>query len=367
MIGTRGFPYIQGGVEKHCEHLYPLLAQRGCNVKVFRRAPYIHRKNALKFFRKVQFSDLWTLRSKNLETIVHSFMASIICLFEKPDIVHIHNIGPSLVLPLLKLAHLNTVVTYHSANYEHEKWGSFAKKILMMGERFTGRWADQVVFVSKNQYESTHCLKKVHIPNGVNIEHAPSSNEFLSRLEVLPGKYILAVGRFVPEKGLEDLIRAFMGLECGFRLVIVGDADYETNYSRSLRELARADYRIILAGYVTGEPLAQVYSNARLFVLPSHQEGLPLALLEAMGYGLSVLASDIPANKEIGLPSNRYFKCGDIPELKKKMELLLEEELSEHEKLEIRNKIIEQYNWEKIADQTIAVYQKVVKHNPLAT
>ena len=124
--------------------------------------------------------------------------------------------------------------------------------------------------------------------------------------------------------------------------------------------MARDDDRIILTGYITGEPLNQVYSHARLFVLPSYHEGLPIVLLEAMSYGLPVLLSDIPANKEVELPAERYFRCGDVDDLKKKMEVLMEKELSEDERQEIRRQIEEKYNWDRIAEQTIEVYRKVL-------
>ncbi|MCL6582145.1 MAG: glycosyltransferase family 4 protein [bacterium] len=364
VIGTRGFPNIQGGVEKHCESLYPLIAARGLQVKVFRRLAYLNREQRrIKFFHKVKFHDLWTLRNKNFEAIIHSFLAAIICLIDRPDIVHIHNIGPSLVLPLLKLGRLPTVVTYHSPNYEHSKWGWIACKILKIGELFVIRWADQIIFVSKVQAERINKRNKVYIPNGVHAPKLTTNIDYLLKIGVKPNQYILAVARFVPEKGLDDLIKAFKAMSCNYKLLIAGDADHETNYSKNLRQMAQTDKRIILTGYITGDPLDQVYSHARLFVLPSHNEGLPLALLEAMSYGLSVLVSDIAAHREIGLDSRRYFRCGDIDDLRAKMEFFLDKELPDEEKQKMRRQIEEKYNWDKIAEQTIEVYQRVVNRN----
>ncbi|MDP3030027.1 MAG: glycosyltransferase [Deltaproteobacteria bacterium] len=174
-------------------------------------------------------------------------------------------------------------------------------------------------------------------------------------------EYVLAVARFVPEKGLHDLIEAFSSLNTPYNLVIAGDADHETDYSKNLRRMASEDPRIILTGYITGEPLKQVYSHARLFVLPSYHEGLPIVLLEAMSYGLPVVVSDIPANKEVGLPDDRYFRCGDVMDLKEKLSLLLEKDLSITEQGKIREQIKEKYNWDNIADQTIDVYRKALR------
>ena len=175
------------------------------------------------------------------------------------------------------------------------------------------------------------------------------------------------------EKGPHDLIKAFKGLEGDYKLVIAGDAGHETEYSMSLRHMASEDDRIIMTGYITGEPLHQLYSHAGLFVLPSYYEGLPIVLLEAMSYGLPVLVSDIPANKEVELPAERYFRCGDVDDLKEKMEIFLEKELSEEEEQqqEICNQIEEKYNpstifrtygagWDRIAEQTIQVYKKAL-------
>jgi len=361
VIGTRGFPDIQGGVEKHCESLYPLLAKKNIDIKVFRRKPYIHDRNKKAFISKVRFQDLWTIQNKNFEAIIHSIFAAIICLNEKPDVVHIHNIGPSLILPLLKLRKLSTVVTYHSQNYAHSKWGRFAKEILKIGEKFVNRFADEVIFVSKMQEEIFKGNNKTYIPNGITIPDIATHSDFLSKIDVDPKKYILAIGRFAPEKGLDILIKTFQKLNSDFRLVIAGDADHKTEYSQKLKKMIDDDDRIIRTGFITGEPLNQIFSHARLFVLPSFHEGMPIALLEAMSYGLPVLVSDIPANLEVDLPSEWYFQCGSKSDLQKKMEILLNKKITETEQRELRIRIAWKYNWLKIAEQTISVYEKAVK------
>lgn len=361
VIGTRGFPNIQGGVEKHCESLYPLIAEKDpwIVVTVFRRKPYVSINATTSGEYGIVFRDLWTIRNKYLETLVHSFQAAFICLFKRPDLVHIHNIGPALVLPLLKLAGLKVLVTYHSDNYNHEKWGIVARNILKAGEWLVGRMADRIIVVSKRQVTLFDNKSRViNIPNGVTIRETPTST-IISQPGVSKGQYILAVARFVPEKGLDLLVNAFRSYNGDLKLVIAGDADHETTYSRDLKQQMSRDSRIIGTGYITGDRLTWLFSNARLFVLPSRHEGLPIALLEALGYGLPVLASDIPANKELELPDERYFKAGDAQDIlcKLETETLADIMMSQEEKERQKKRISESYDWNIVAEKTLDVYK----------
>jgi len=360
VIGTRGFPNIQGGVEKHCEILYSLIAGAGHQIIVFRRKPYV-KKSPEAQVGNIRFIDLWCPTRQSLEALTHSFISAFICLFFRPDIVHIHNIGPSLIIPLLKIGGLPVVVTYHSPNYEHSKWSWFARAMLRLGEYFTRRLTDMVIFVSHGKYLELQCKNKVHIPNGVEVPIKAERKDFLQRMKIIPEQYVLGVARFAPEKGLHDLIAAFHKLEGDYQLVIAGDADHETDYSRKLKQSAAGDERVVLTGYITGEPLRQVFSHARLFVLPSYHEGLPIALLEAMSYGLPVLVSDIPANREVDLPPERFFRCGDVPDLTDRLKSLLHKEITPEEQAAYRQQIEAKYNWEKIAEQTIGVYEKTIE------
>jgi alpha-maltose-1-phosphate synthase len=365
VIGTRGFPHIQGGVEKHCESLYPLIGQAGYHVTIFRRAPYlVNSHSGESYYKNVTFKDLWTVQNRFLETIIHSFLAAVTCLFDRPNIVHIHNIGPAIILPILKLGGLSTVVTYHSANYTHRKWGIIAKSALRFGEFLTMKLADHVIFVSRLQQEKLSKTNTHFIPNGVNLETPSNDTDFLSRAGLRKNKYVLAVGRLSPEKGLLDLINAFQEVEGDFQLVIAGDSDHETTYSKTIKQLAEQDERIVLTGYISGESLNQVFTNARYFVLPSHQEGLPIALLEAMSYNLPVLVTDIPANKEITLSSDSYFRCGDVADLATKLNRQLAEPASHGKTYNYQQYIEEKFNWPKVAEQTIFVYERVLQNHP---
>jgi len=361
VTGTRGIPDIPGGVEKHCQELYPRIAALGHDVLVCTRKPYV--KKRIAEWRGVKLSADWALRQKSLEALSHTFIALIKARFRNPDVVHIHAIGPSLFTPFARMMGLKVVVTNHGPEYNRKKWGRVAKAVLKLAEKIGATYANEVIAISsdiQNIIRERYHRESALISNGVTIPEPSGKSEFLCQLGVRPLKYILAVARFVPEKGLHDLINAFKSFEGNYKLVIAGDADHKTTYSRNLRKSADEDNRIVLTGYITRELLNQVYTHARLFVLPSYYEGLPIALLEALSYGLTVLVSDIPANKEVGLSKDYYFSCGNISNLKKKMETLLDEGITEDEKEKIRIQIENKYNWDVIAKQTIEVYEKAI-------
>lgn len=361
VTGTRGIPDIPGGVEKHCEELFSRIVAKGHEVILCTRAFYVADKTDK--WRGVKLIHCYAPHNKSFEAIVHTLLSLLKAYKHKPDIVHIHAIGPALLTPLARLLGYKVVVTNHGPDYDRRKWGKTAKYFLRLGEKLGGTYADEVIAISSviAGIIKKRCRREPNlIYNGVPISVKSHSHDFLGKIGVSEKHYILAVARFVPEKGLHDLIEAFLSLDTSYKLVIAGDADHETEYSRNLRCMAAGDSRIILTGYITGEPLNQVYSHAGLFVLPSYHEGLPIVLLEAMSYGLPVLVSDIPANKEVELPDERYFKCGDVGDLKEKLSILLERSLSPSDRENIRKQVEEKYNWDKIADQTIAVYQKAL-------
>jgi glycosyltransferase involved in cell wall biosynthesis len=354
VFGTRGFPDIQGGVEQHCENLYPLIASETCLITVFRRKPYILNRD--KNFSYISFIDLPSTRIHGFEALYHSFLCTIICILKRPDIVHIHNIGPGIFIPFLKIAGLKVILTYHSPNYEHNKWSIIAKYFLKLAEFLSIKFSDKIIFVSLHQKKKLGDKKNfIQINNGVKVFPSSDNNDYIKYLGLEKKNYVLTVGRFVREKGFDLLIRAFSKIsQKGVRLVIAGDADHETAYSLQLKELAKV-HDVVLAGFVIGEKLRQLYCHSRLFVLPSYNEGQPLSLLEAMSYHLPVLASNLPANLQINLPEDKYFLTGDEESLIEKLNQQLSSDF------EYIDYDLTLYNWNRIALQTAEVYQEVME------
>lgn len=351
VLGTRGIPDVAGGVETHCERLYPRLASMGMDVTVVRRRCYVSPRNE---YRGVRLIDVYAPRIKSLEAMCHTLLGVFKAGIDRADVVHLHAVGPSLLAPLARLLGMKVVVTNHGHDYEREKWGRVAKAVLRMGERVGVRFANEVIAISQpiaDVLESKYGRGDFTvIPNGVEPACVTEGDDYLKSIGVERGRYVLAVGRLVKEKGLHDLIMAFGKIRTkGFRLVIAGDADHRDDYSDELKAMA-VEAGVVMPGYISGEPLQQLMSHSALFVLPSYHEGLPIALLEAMSYGLDVAVSDIRANRLSELDGSDFFKRGDCDDLARLIDTKLRVAPRRH------CYDMSRYDWDAIAARTAEVY-----------
>ncbi len=362
VAGLRGFPNIQGGIETHCEHLYPRLVALGCEVEVIGRTTYFE-PDAPKTWQGVKLTPLWAPSNPQLETLLHTIVATLYAGIKRPDVFHLHAVGPALLTPLARLMGLNVVVTHHGPDYDREKWSGPASWLLRVGERFGMRWAQSRIVISKtiqNLVKNRHGRESDLIPNGVPKVSCPIEHEVIDELGVAPPNYVLQVSRLVPEKRQLDLIEAFevSGLGArGWRLLLVGSLEPRTAYIEKLQQAAAQNSNVVLTGFQTGESLAQIFGHAGVFVLPSSHEGLPIALLEALSYGRRVLASDIPANLEVELAPAQFFALGDVAALAAKLAEAAAVDWSETDANSARA-ITQPYDWDLIADRTFAVYRR---------
>lgn len=373
VTGTRGVPNIMGGVETHCEELFPRIVLLGYDVSIVRRSSYIKVgvdkacgvENDM--WKGIKLIDITTPRKKSFEAFVHTIKAVIIARWLGAKVVHIHAIGPALAVPFARLLNLKVVFTHHGPDYDRDKWGWLAKKILKLGERWGCKYANEVIVISDvirsliaNEYGRTRHVHLIY--NGVPQPEICHEPEYFQSLDIEEGRYILGMCRFVPEKRLHDLLDAYLkvkeawlkekGCECPVKLVLAGDADFEDRYSHDLKKKAR-EHGVVLTGFVRGKKLHSLLTNALCYSLPSSHEGLPIALLEAMSYQLPVVVSDIPANLEVHLDEDSYFHLGNTDDLAKK---LLRICLQPVQRIQYD---MSKYNWDRIAQQVAEVYDAI--------
>lgn len=364
VTGTRGIPNIMGGVETHCEELLPRLVELGYDITVIRRKKYIREECPLTEWKGVKIIDIDAPKSKKFEAIIHTFRAVNKAKVLGADLIHIHSVGPNLLTPYARLLGMKVVMTHHGPDYNRDRWRRAAKVMLKLGERLGCMFANQVIVISntiktliEERCGRTKNVTLIH--NGVKQPEKCSYPDYFRELGIEEGKYILGMCRFVPEKNLHHLIDAFLLLRKSkripeeMRLVLAGDADFEDDYSISLKKKAKAN-NVVLTGFIKGSKLHSLLSNASCFCLPSSHEGLPIALLEAMSYNIPVVVSDIPANMEIGLDDSHYFPCGDIEKLADR----IKEMISHSNKIHYD---MHRYNWYLIAQKTAEVYEKCAK------
>jgi Glycosyltransferase len=365
VAGTRGAPGIAGGVETHVENLYPRLAAMGFDITICCRSCYVDPNNRIDSFQGCKLKYINTPRRKSLEAFIHTLKSVLYAKSIHADLIHIHAIGPAILIPLARLLGLRVIFTHHGPDYQRGKWGRVARSALRLGEIFGCRNANTVIAISAGIRDIALRYSKGRVelvPNGVVSPIVPSTQHVLQRNGIRSKKYVLSVARFVEEKGLHDLLEAFEEeFSNEWQLVIAGDSDHETEYSRALKRRAASIPSVVLTGYLKGVDLAEIYANAALFVLPSYHEGLPIALLEAMSYSLPVLVSDIVPHIEVGLEENSYFHVGDAKDLKRK----IREHLGNIGERPNYREMLNYYDWDSIAAKTAEIYNSVladIKH-----
>jgi glycosyltransferase involved in cell wall biosynthesis len=355
VTGLRGIPDVMGGPETHCEELLPRIALLApeLSFEVLGRRHFVP---ANSIFRGVKVRGLPAPQRVNTEAIVSTFLG-VIYAARHARLIHIHAIGPALMTPLARLLGLRVVVTHHGADYDRAKWGRFAKFMLRLGERLGIAFADQVIVVAPTLTRQLqrrfprHAGSIHYIPNGApQLPDEETSANVLERFGLRPRGYVLAVGRLVPEKGFDYLVRAFERSGSGLQLIVVGADIHDSDYAKSL--VRRASDRVHFLGSQPRSVLRRLYENADFFVMPSFHEGLPISALEAASCGTPMLLSDIPANVDIGLASANYFPTGDEDALAER----LGRDGSAYT-YDVRG-VMQSFDWDRVAEQTLTIYRR---------
>lgn len=369
MIGHKRIPSREGGVEIVVEELAARMVEKGHEVTVYNRGGHhvsgkdndIHEKHR-KRYRGIRIISIWTPKHKALNAIVYAFLATLRALFGRYDVIHYHAEGSCAMLWIPRLLGIRTVATIHGLDWQRAKWGGFATKFLLHGEKCAAKYADEIIVLSQNvaaYFRETYHRETKYIPNGITLPIPRQAKLITDQFHLQPYHYLLFVARIVPEKGLHYLIQAYKKLETEMPLVIAGGSSHSDAYRNEIIQMAAEDQRIIFTGFVQGKLLEELYSNCFLYLLPSDVEGMPISLLEALSYGRECLVSDIPENKEIiGNMATTFVKSSQ-EDLQKKLEILLQQK--QQGNLADRSKAIAEYvtkrfNWDEVVTQTIELY-----------
>lgn len=359
----------EGGVEIVVKELSTRMASKGCAVTCYNRSG--HHVSGAEFdndiieYEGVRQLSVPTINKIGLAAVSSSLFASLFSAFGRYNLVHIHAEGPAFFCWIPKLLGKRIVVTIHGLDWQREKWKSgVGSKYILQGEKNAVKYADEIIVLSKEvqkYFINSYNRKTVFIPNGVKRPQILETKLINIKFGLVKDSYILFLGRLVPEKGISYLIKAFKSVTTDKKLVIAGGSSDSDNFVSKLKILAKDDSRIIFTGFVQGQILEELYSNAYIYTLPSNLEGMPLSLLEAMSYGNCCLVSDIPELVEVVENNALIFKKSDEEDLRKKLQYACDtpEKVKAIKKI-AADYICKKYNWDDVVEKTIKLYKREI-------
>ena len=367
VIGVKGLPANQGGIEHYCQALYPRIVAQGHTVDLYARSSYIKESWLATYKHEgVRVICLPSLPLRGLDALTNSGLAALVCALRGYDVVHFHALGPSLFsfLPRL-LSSAKVVATCQGLDWQRGKWGKSSSNVIRLGEKMAAKYAHSIVVVSRalqKYFHQTYDIDSIYIPNAPGIYAQSDPNfDFVRSSDLEPGKYFLFLGRLVPEKRPDLLLRAFQQLDRpDWKLVLAGGDSDTTEYISQLQSLKGDDPNIVFAGELRDSRLAETVRGAGIFVLPSDLEGLPLAMLEAMREGVPVVASDIaPHQQLLGKDRGTLFAAGNVDSCTTALTQAVNSPQSVASMAHKAREYVEQnYTWEKITADNLSVYSQ---------
>lgn len=365
MLGHKRIPSREGGVEIVVSELATRMCEKGYPVTCYNRKGHHvggsdFDEKALKEYHGIRLKQVFTLDKRGLAAMTASFSAAVRAAFGKYDVVHFHAEGPCAMLWLPKLFGKKCIATIHGLDHQRAKWGKFASWYIHTGEKCAVHYADEIIVLSENvqnYFTETYGRKTVFVPNGVNRPEILPADEITEKYGLKKDDYILFLGRLVPEKGVAYLVEAYQRLNTAKKLVIAGGSSDTSEYEKQLKELAGDNPNIIFTGFIQGQVLEELYSNAYIYVLPSDLEGMPLSLLEAMSYGNCCLTSDIPECAKVTGEYGVTFPKGNIEALAEILQELCDQPNSvDQYKSQAADYICNAFSWDDVTARTLQLY-----------
>lgn len=358
IIGTRGIPASYSGFETSVQETSIRFVKKGFDTTVFCRKK--HYNTYPDQYQGVKLIYLSSISSKHFDTLSNSFLTLMFLLKKRFDYIILYGVGNSIFIPLLRLMRYPVISVVDGADWERKKWGVFAKFVLKISRIFAVKFSNNYVVDNEllvKEYEKRFNKKAVYIPYGANSSFI-NNEQYLAEFGLVKHKYIIFVGRFVKEKGIDFLISNYEKLSGDIKLVIVGDNSLDTDYVSLLK--STKDNRIVFPGFLYGEKYETLLHNALFYVSCSYLEGTSPSLLSAMAINGFALVSDLSENIEVLKSTCATFKVGDPIDFQNKMKYYLSNtDVIERERTLTRDVVRKYYNWDRITEQYLNLLLKI--------
>ena len=360
-FGFRSLPPAKGaaGADKFAIELFPRLVARGHSVVAYnRRYPTVF--TDVTEFKGVKIKTIKTTDKKGFDTLWHSFRCTLdIILNNTADVVHIQNGGNSIWAAPLRLFGKKVFISQDGVDWKRDKWSWYAKLYLRFSAFVTAHLPNEVIFdnvIAKRLFEQKFNKQFKFIPFGSEVEPVQNITSVLDKVGVIKCEYYLFIGRFIPDKGLHYLIPAFVAAKTNKKLVLIGGSPNPSPYEKQLQDLAND--RVIFPGYIYGNEVNELITNAYCYIQPSDVEGLSPIVLTVMGLNVPLIVSDIEENEYAVQDTARKFKKANIASLTQEINYA-EDHYPEMQQLakKAQQRALSTFNWEKVADEHIEVFK----------
>jgi glycosyltransferase involved in cell wall biosynthesis len=362
ITGFRGIPARYGGFETFVEELAPRLVQKGHEVTVYARSHIVDYKE--KYYRGVRLVRLPTIRHKYLDTVAHTFLSVIHCVFQNYDVILMVNAANSPFALIPRLSGKKVVLNVDGIERLRKKWNWLGKGYYRIGEFLATRLPNRIVsdaMVMKKYYLDKYNKESTMIPYGAMVGRV-SSLKSVERFNLKPKSYILYVSRLEPENNAHIVIEAFKRVDTDKKLVILGDAPYADTYKKYVKKIASADERIIFTGFVFGEGYKQFQSHAYCYVQATEVGGTHPALVEAMAFGNGVVVNGTPENIEVVGDAGLVYKKNDVESLRDKLQYLVDhEDICSSFGQKAQERAREKYSWGMVVDAYERLFLEVLR------
>lgn len=355
IVGTRGIPANYSGFETCVQETATRFAGAGHGVRVYCRKGRVGDDTTK--LNGIELTTLPYVRGKFSETFTHTFASVLHCLFHRVDVVHLYGAGNGWFVPILRLAGIRVVFLVDGIDWERAKWGPLARIFLRWGAKI-GCWSANSTVADSTQViarmaKTLPASSLEYVPYGARILSGRPERT-LHKLGLTRDDYYLFVGRFVPEKNVHLLVKAFEAANTSRTLVVVGGASYDSAYEARVRSTTCT--RILFPGFVYGEEYEDLLLGCYAYVQPSALEGTSPSLLAAMGAGACVLVSDIPENKETVGKAGFYFRTNDVEHLRTMLERLDGDAAAVRAiRVQAVDRVRRCYSWDVVADQLLSL------------
>lgn len=360
IFGFRSIPPSEGsaGADKVMSELCPRYVSRGFDVIAYNRV-YKKKVPKIKRFKGVQLVYLRTVQKKGFDSIVHSMKATYhIIRYNTADIVFILNGGNSVWAFFLRLFGKKVLVAQDGIDWERSKWSWYGKFFLYLSLYITAKIPNVVIFDNiyvKEFFENKFKKRFNFVPHGAELSPTKVDDTILEKLTLRKSDYLIFVGRFIPDKGLQYLIPAFKRVNTTKKLVLVGGSPNPSNFEIMLK--SSKDERIMFPGYIYGDDTISLIKNAYAYIQPSDVEGLSPVILMAMGLETPLICSNIKENLYIVRDMALTFEKGNVEDLNRKIQFSLKNpDLLLTNARKARIHVQKEFNWDKIADEHINLF-----------